>query len=678
LISETSILNVKDLRRSRYNKYTRIICWIILFWLFSLINQSFGSKSYFETSIRLTIGLSFILYLWSPYKQWIFIFITQFSLTYLFSHNESDITKLIVSVTESLASLISAIVFLLVNKNYLFKLFRANYILKILVSSACGSLIGGLAAHYLVKAYHPVISHSLLWVTWSLAGTLGIILVTPVMTEFRDIKFSEYIRLLKKSILELTLLIISTLAITYLIFNNQLNDIYLSIGFPYAILPFVLWAAIRFHTSLLSLLLFIIGLLILYYINSATVTVWEPQPLQRITNSIQIFILFTGVFSYIVSEIIHVQQEVEKKIIKLNEELEERVKERTRVLQHTLEALGQSEEQFREAFETSLHGMALMSLKGNFLRVNQAFCDMIGYPMERLLRSNLRKVTHRDDYLEEMKKLKKLVKGEVSSYQVEKRLIHKDDLVVWVMESNSLVKTSAGEPSHIVSHIVDITERKQAEEQLRKYTETLTVLLREVNHRVKNNLSALIGILHMEEDRLVNSKNKRYIELLQDLNSRIRGLATVHSILSASNWQPIEISHLCEQIIQAVLEGLPLNKSVNLLNTKTNIYISSNQAHHLTLIINELATNSVKYGLANSSDNSIEVTIVEDAGNIRIVYKDNGPGYPEQIINGDFNNASIGFELIRGIVKQSLEGTLKLRNENGAVTEILFTNELNH
>lgn len=341
-----------------------------------------------------------------------------------------------------------------------------------------------------------------------------------------------------------------------------------------------------------------------------------------------------------------------------------------------MEALMQSEEQFREAFETSLHGMALISLKGRFLRVNQAFADMVGYPAKQLLKMDLQKITFHEDFSSETKVFKKLAHNAIEYYQMEKRLLHKDDLMLWVHQSNSLIKKQTGEPLHIVSQIVDITERKQVEEQLRKYTETLTVLLREVNHRVKNNLSALIGILHMEEDRAENQGNIGYIQLLREVNSRIRGLATVHSMLSAGNWQPLEISELSLQIIQAVLKGLPFDKEVSLKVDKSAIKIGSNQAHHLTLVINELATNSIKYGVIDNPYSTIEMNIEENDGRIHIVYRDNGPGFPEPIINGDYSKVGIGFELIRGIVTQSLDGDIVLRNDNGAVTEIFFANEL--
>jgi two-component sensor histidine kinase len=147
-------------------------------------------------------------------------------------------------------------------------------------------------------------------------------------------------------------------------------------------------------------------------------------------------------------------------------------------------------------------------------------------------------------------------------------------------------------------------------------------------------------------------------------------------MLSARNWQPLEINQLCEQLIQAIIIGLPVNHKVMLNIDQSSLKINSNQAHHLTLVINELATNSVKYGLNDNSNGLIEVKIQEIDGKIQLIFRDNGPGYPESMINGDFVNVNIGFELIRGIVTQSLDGELSLRNEGGAVTEILFANEL--
>ncbi|NJK95490.1 MAG: sensor histidine kinase [Bacteroidales bacterium] len=101
----------------------------------------------------------------------------------------------------------------------------------------------------------------------------------------------------------------------------------------------------------------------------------------------------------------------------------------------------------------------------------------------------------------------------------------------------------------------------------------------------------------MEQNKAALLNDTRYIEFLNDLINRIQSLSTVHSMLSAQNWQPLEISDLCNQIIRAAKHGTPPDKKVNLFITPTSIKLNSNQSHHLTLVINELTTNSIKHAM---------------------------------------------------------------------------------
>ena len=94
------------------------------------------------------------------------------------------------------------------------------------------------------------------------------------------------------------------------------------------------------------------------------------------------------------------------------------------------------------------------------------------------------------------------------------------------------------------------------------------------------------------------------------------------------------------------------------------------------MVINELATNSLKYAISEPAQTIIDVDITEKAGKTMLTFRDNGPGYHEEIINGNYAGTSIGFDLMNGIVKKSLRGTLSFRNENGAVAQIEFDTTL--
>jgi two-component sensor histidine kinase len=94
------------------------------------------------------------------------------------------------------------------------------------------------------------------------------------------------------------------------------------------------------------------------------------------------------------------------------------------------------------------------------------------------------------------------------------------------------------------------------------------------------------------------------------------------------------------------------------------------------MVINEIATNSIKHALKEWDETSIKVNFLQTDRHVTIRFSDDGPGFPIEMIRGDFSNVNVGFELIRGIVMHSLNGKLKLWNDKGAHLQIDFQNEL--
>lgn len=133
--------------------------------------------------------------------------------------------------------------------------------------------------------------------------------------------------------------------------------------------------------------------------------------------------------------------------------IEKTVKERTA-------ELAQSEQRFRGAFETAALGMALVSTKGRWLRVNSALCAMVGYVEHELLSIDFQTITHPDDLAKDLDHVRALLDGKIDTYQMEKRYFHKNGDIVWVLLSVSLVRSSDGTPVHFVSQIQDISAQK--------------------------------------------------------------------------------------------------------------------------------------------------------------------------------------------------------------------------
>ena len=125
-------------------------------------------------------------------------------------------------------------------------------------------------------------------------------------------------------------------------------------------------------------------------------------------------------------------------------------------------ALRESEERFRGAFDAAVIGMGLSSPHGRWLKVNRSLCEIVGYTADEMLAMSFQDITHADDLEPDLALGRRMLAGDFSSYQMEKRYIHKDGHVVWIHLSVSLVRDADGTPAYSVAQVLDITERMRA------------------------------------------------------------------------------------------------------------------------------------------------------------------------------------------------------------------------
>src|ERR687897_2279205 len=126
-------------------------------------------------------------------------------------------------------------------------------------------------------------------------------------------------------------------------------------------------------------------------------------------------------------------------------------------------ALRESEQRFRGSFERAATGMALVGTDGRFLRVNRSLCEILGYTERELLGKTFQEIPHPDDLEVDLEHLRRLLAGEIRTYQTEKRYLHKDGHVVWALLSISIVHDEEDEPLYFISQIQDVSERKKVE-----------------------------------------------------------------------------------------------------------------------------------------------------------------------------------------------------------------------
>ncbi len=153
------------------------------------------------------------------------------------------------------------------------------------------------------------------------------------------------------------------------------------------------------------------------------------------------------------------------------------------------EALRESEERFRSAFDYAAIGIGLVATNGRFLKINRSFCDIVGYSEAELLAKTVEAITHPDDYKIDFNYSRQLLSGEIGSYYLEKRYLHKQGHVVWILLSVSLVCSYQGHPLYLIAQIQDITERKQTEQALQQQFHK-TLLLKQITQEIRQSLDA--------------------------------------------------------------------------------------------------------------------------------------------------------------------------------------------
>ena len=132
------------------------------------------------------------------------------------------------------------------------------------------------------------------------------------------------------------------------------------------------------------------------------------------------------------------------------------------------ERLREAEARFRKSFEYAAIGMALVGLDGRWLQANRALCGIVGYSEADLLRKTFQDITHPDDLEADLGHVRDLLAGEIESYRMKKRYLHKDGRVVWIWLSVSLVRDGGGAALYFIAQIQDVTEQMRAEEALRR------------------------------------------------------------------------------------------------------------------------------------------------------------------------------------------------------------------
>ncbi|MFH1013745.1 MAG: histidine kinase dimerization/phosphoacceptor domain -containing protein [Thermoplasmatota archaeon] len=220
----------------------------------------------------------------------------------------------------------------------------------------------------------------------------------------------------------------------------------------------------------------------------------------------------------------------------------------------------------------------------------------------------------------------------------------------------------------------EVLERRKAEEQLTKSLREKEVLLKEIHHRVKNNLQIISSLIYLQNRKIQDPKIN---ELLNEVNNRIRSMSLIHeNIYKSENFDTIDLHAYVRAIIRELVSVYKIDENnVTLTISIQNVFVDINTAILCGLIINELVTNAIKYAFPQQRKGEIVVEAISYSNQFSLVIRDNGIGIPKDI---DIKNTkTLGLQLVNTLVKQ-LNGKLDITIKDGTEFRISCPKDEDH
>jgi two-component sensor histidine kinase len=220
--------------------------------------------------------------------------------------------------------------------------------------------------------------------------------------------------------------------------------------------------------------------------------------------------------------------------------------------------------------------------------------------------------------------------------------------------------------------VKDITDRKRAEEGLHRELKEKEVLLKEIHHRVKNNLQVISSLLSLQSHHVQGERDR---ELFRESQDRVRSMALVHEKLYQSNsFAHIDFADYVKSLIHGLRRTYCINPgAIKIDVTADNVKLNIDLAVPCGLIINELVSNAIKHAfpISRKKEGRIQITLRHlEKRRIELIVQDNGTGMPEGL---DFNKTeSLGLKLVSILVKDQLDGTIRLDRKRGTKFRIVF------
>jgi PAS domain S-box-containing protein len=351
----------------------------------------------------------------------------------------------------------------------------------------------------------------------------------------------------------------------------------------------------------------------------------------------------------------------------LNETLETRVAERTEALALANEALRTSEERYRTVVE-DMPGLVCRYLPGGVLTfVNEQYCSYFNTTPDRLLGQNFFQFIPPDEQ-EQLHQYYQSITPDSPVKMYEHQVLAPDGTVRWQQWADRALFGDQGQIVEYQSIGQDVTDRRLVEQQIRDSLREKEAMLKEIHHRVKNNLQVISSLLALQVNYIEDAKIG---EMFRDSQNRVRSMALIHERLYQSpDLASIDFGRYIEDLVADLFRAYgPRTDAITKEIQTDQVYLAVDAAIPCSLIINELVSNTLKHAFPEDRPGIVRVSLRAVGDKLRLVVADDGVGLPSNYDIG--GSQSLGLQLVSTLTEQ-LDGSLVHRSDPGTEFEIIF------